>query len=462
MAKNELSIVQKIAYSAGNLGVGLSPAIAVGWLMYFYTSGENISGVKFTSLAAFGVIAFIGRLMEPVSDPLIGYLSDSTRTRWGRRIPWMVFSTPLFAFSFIMLWFPPVNHPGWVNDTWLFVFNGLFWFSFTAYAAPYLALLPEISTINSERIKLSEGLAYAELSGMVLATIGVGFLIGHFKETPLHIGSKAFDGYSVMAVIVGVLLTIACFLPIIFIKEKPHSEEKEVPFKFFESIKLTMKNHSFPPYVYAISFFRIAVDLVVASIPFLVVSVLKKEESIAGSMQGGIIIGAAVLFPLVSWLADKYGKKKLMLLGFLLFALVMPLLGLTTVFPFLGKLGAPLLGLFGLPSTPENIMLLHVVLMFILAIFPIAINFVLPRAVFADIIDFDAEKTGFRREAIYNGVEGLISKFAAGVTSLISAGLFTYFGNTAQRPMGILLTGPVAGVLLFLGWWAFLKYPFKD
>ncbi|MFA6033635.1 MAG: MFS transporter, partial [Myxococcota bacterium] len=84
------------------------------------------------------------------------------------------------------------------------------------------------------------------------------------------------------------------------------------------------------------------------------------------------------------------------------------------------------------------------------------------RPLLADVIDADEKITGKRREGIYNGMEGLIMKFAAGLGPMIAGFIFAAFGSTTTANLGIRLCGPVAGVCLLLAALSFTRYPIKD
>jgi GPH family glycoside/pentoside/hexuronide:cation symporter len=91
----------------------------------------------------------------------------------------------------------------------------------------------------------------------------------------------------------------------------------------------------------------------------------------------------------------------------------------------------------------------------------VSIFLLVPRTLLADIMDYDAKITGYRREAMYNGMEGLVTKIAQGLAPLIMGGLFTWFGNTAQNPLGIKLCAVSAGGLAIISFIAFMFYPLK-
>ncbi|MGC9043014.1 MAG: MFS transporter [Myxococcota bacterium] len=468
---NALSLFQKIMYSLGNFAQGVGPAIVIGWLQYFYTKSESTpdgniikEGTAFLSYSAFGFIAGGARLMEAISNPIYGYISDRTRSRWGRRKPFVIFLAPVFAFTFIAMWFPIYPTAHIVNGVWLALMLGIFWLSYAGVVGPYLSLLPEITPYQDERIKLSEIMGYFEVAGMLVATIVAGVVIEGLSDG-LNIGFiRIADGYKALAIIVGIITLLCFWLSIRFINETPHSESKEVPFNFLEAIKHTFKNQFFVPYVASVAFFRIGIDSVIISMPYMVVKILGKKEDLAGIMQGAVIVFSLILFPLVSRLSTKYGKKVIYNLGLLGFAIGLPLFYFIGSTPFLGNMIISVLSVTGIrfDNSLFASQMVHLIIILGIIAFPISTAFVLPRAIFADVVDNDERKTGYRREAMYNGMEGIISKTAAALVPVITTQLFTVFGATADRPMGILLVGPVAGLLVFFGFLSFLKYPSKE
>jgi Na+/melibiose symporter-like transporter len=86
---------------------------------------------------------------------------------------------------------------------------------------------------------------------------------------------------------------------------------------------------------------------------------------------------------------------------------------------------------------------------------------IIPRTILADVMDHDIQRTGFRREAMYNGMEGLLQKIAMGLVMLALGALFQVFGYSEESPLGIVLSGAAASIFAILGFVAFLFYPFK-
>lgn len=466
-----LSLFQKIMYSLGNFAQGVGPAIVIGWLQYFYTKSQStldgnftIEGSAFLSYTAFGFIAGGARLMEAISNPVYGYISDRTKTRWGRRKPFVMFLSPVMTFTFIAMWFPIYQRSHILNGVWLAIMLSTFWLSYAGVVGPYLSLLPEITPYQDERIKLSEIMGYFEVGGMLVATIFAGIVIDSFSDG-IDLGFMVIaDGYKLLALVVGITIVTCFMFSIRYVSETPHSASKEVPFNFLEAVNRTFKNRLFMPYVASVAFFRIGIDSVIISMPYMVVKVLGKREDLAGIMQGGVIVFSLLLFPLVSWLSTKYGKRIIYSLGLLGFAVGLPLFFFIGSSPFFGLIVVKVISIFGI--TLENpffvAQMIHLVVILLIICFPISTAFVLPRAIFADVVDNDEKETGYRREAMYSGMEGIISKSAAALVPVITTQLFSLFGATSDRPTGILLVGPVAGLLVFLGLLSFLKYPLKD
>ena len=470
-----LGFSQKLTYPLGQLAVSLSPALISTWLIYFYAGRTGAGGAPLilVSALAMSLAGLIPRCIEAFAEPVVGHLSDKLNTRWGRRIPWVVVGTPLLAVCSVLIWFPPdpegqgralVSVLGLdltPNFLWLLGAHTAFWVLYTAVAAPYLSLLPELTSDGKERIQLSEYMAYSDVAGTVLGSLGLGWLLDVYSGGFHRWGLRLSNGFEVAGVLIGVIFTGSFFASISRVKERPYSAAKAVHFSFVESVVETFKNRAFTPYVASSAALRMGMDIVLASIPFLVSRILGLSEGLAGVLQGVIVLGAAFLFPLVSRLATRRGKKAVFSLGQLWFAGC--LLGLTTLvhFPFFGWPIAALAGALGHPLAPNEVSFAHALVTMGLCAFSISVIFVLQRPLLNDVMDHDERLTGYRREAMYNGMEGLISRPASGLAYFIVPLLNEYLGASVERPYGVLAAPLVAGLIIFAGWWSFRRYPIE-
>ena len=468
-----LSFWAKFTYAFGQVAVSLSPALISSWLIYFYIGRKDASGndILLVSAAAMSVGGLVPRLLEAVAEPMVGYLSDKWHFRMGRRIPWVVFGTPFLAIFSILIFFPPdgagegaslVSALGVdVTPNFLFLLatHTGFWVMYTAVVAPYLSLLPEITPLNNERIQASNYMAFGDVAGSVLGTAGVGMMIGALAGGitlgPIHLS----NAYEAIGVILGVVFTLMFYISVWKVRERPHDASKAVKFKFTQAFVETFRNPTFTPYVIASAAIRMATDILLAGMPFIVTRLMNLDEEYAGYLQGVLILGAMLFFPLVASKAVKYGKKTVYLFGMGVFALDLLLMALLKHFPFLGYPVAFVAGLLGSPLDPNQIAFAHTVITLAIGALPVAVIFVMQRPILNDVMDHDEKLTGYRREAMYNGMEGLVSKPASGLAYFIVPLLLTTLGDSAEHPWGVLATPLVASVLLFLGYLGFRSYP---
>ncbi len=443
-----LSSWERFAYSVGNFGVGSLPAVIGSWALYYFSPPEAAAGetscmIAFVPYATIMALALaLGRVAEALVNPFIGDWSDKTKNKLGRRIPFIRYGTPIMAIAAVILWFPPIIGPSWINAVWVGFFMIIMSVAFAAVVAPYLSLLPELTPHNDERIVVSSWMAVAELAGVLAVTAGAGAIITQGKCGMFGFEPQQFNGFHAAAIIFAVVGAISFLVTGYGIKERPYSESKNVSFSFKEGSREIFKNPSFLPYLSMVALMRIALDIVIVAIPYIATTILGGDEWDASKIMIIVTVGAMALFPLVTMLSTRFGKKNIMILGAAGFVIILPLawtLGHWPVFE---------------PMTQGYIL-------FLFATFPVSAFMVLPRPMLADVIDHDEKLTGFRREAIYNGMEGLFTRSASGLAWVLSAMLFDIFGKSVDNPLGIYLTGPLGGAVALLALIGFLKYPFK-
>jgi GPH family glycoside/pentoside/hexuronide:cation symporter len=433
---------QRLVYAAGNCGVGMLPAVVGSWAMYYYAPPPDDGTLKpYIPLSIVGIVLFLGRLAEALINPFIGYWSDRTRTRLGRRIPYILVGTPIMVTAFVFMWYPLVLHESMINAVYVAFLAMVTHSMFAIVVAPYLSLLPELTPYNNERIVVSSVMGVFEILGTLAAIAGTGVLISMYKGGIGDGGPTGFNGFKLSGLLVGALTLAAFCVTGLFIREKPYSEAKAVKLKFTESAVSAFRNPSFPPYLAVVVAIRLALDTVIVVIPYIVTTVMGGTEMEAAYMQMGIMVLAILLFPLVNVWSERAGKKKVMILGTLGFMILLPLTSTVGKWPFFS------------PLVQGSII-------FLLAALPVAVISVLQRPMIADVIDHDEALSGLRREALYNGMEGLFTRSASGLAWVVASLLFAFFGNTMDNPLGILLCGPVAGVILAVGVFLFRKYPF--
>ncbi len=422
----KLPIWGKIIYGVGAGGFSLVDRVLITWLYYYYITSPMEGVDALMAPLVFSFIMFFGRVVDAVADPVIARFSDNYSSRWGRRIPFMALSGILYVAVFIALFYPVVEGKSIWNAFYLLILLSFYFFLFTAYVCPYLALLPELARTNRDRVDLSTFKAVFSLLGVGIALIGGGVLIGIL-------------GFHGMIWAMGGMGLLMLYLPAV-IREKDYSEAKPATLGLMDAIKTTLKNKAFLIFMGGNFAFWFGFNIVTLNIVLYVTSLLGRGEE-ETSLFLGIAFGVALLmFPLINILAKKLGLKVMTMVSLVFFSILLPLLFF---------LGQPVLGLeplhFGL------------IIMGLTGI-PLAGIFILPDAIVAAVSDLEEKLSGQRREAMYFGTNGLLLKLNLGLSTVVSGALLQFFGD----PLGIQLTGPVAGLFSLIGLAVFAFYPEKS
>ncbi len=432
------SALKSLVYVSGQFGGNLPNLIFSGWVLYFYTNDAG-RAQPLISMYIMGAALICGRIVDALADPLIGFWSDKTHTRIGRRRPFILIGAPLMVGSFILLFRPmfPAGSAALVVST--IVIMGLFWFFFTAVMGPYLSLMPELAETSKQRVGMTTYMAVAFL----IANAYQGFIAARMVD------ANGWNiGYFNMALISGALSIVFLYVTGLGVREKyvapAKTEAPEEKYSMFQAFAWTFKNKAFVVYIFSSVMQYLGFASLTASIPYIVTRLMGKTESFVGVVYAVSIPGFVISFFIINILTKKLGKVTLYKYCMLMLACVLPALFL--------------IGRVDLPVSPTNAGLILIAILS----FPIAGNMVLPMAILADVADYDEKLTGHRREAMYFGMQGFLQKAATAMSQGIQALLFGYFGYSAGNTLGINLLGPVAGFFGFLGFLVFLKFPLND
>ncbi len=428
--------LEGMAYFCSALGIQFVTATYFMWSQVFYHApkDENITNqVFYTTFILASSMLLLARVTDAVSDPLVGYWSDRTRSRLGRRRPWIIYASIPACISFILFWFPPIAH----SSTWNFVFglavSIIFWWAITMVLIPLLALTPEVGVTKEGRVE------FAKYWGIGLA---VGFVIANLSGFVVHaVGAKA------MGVIYGAA-AFACFQFAGWnIKERfdintpvekgDGSSVAQIMSQFREAFKL----HSFRVLTIAETIFSMAIFLINIVIVEYTLIVLGKDEGFVPLLLFPFILvclGASFFIP---QLAEKYGKKKLYAFG-------------------LGGFGVVFFGLGLVGILPDNIQLIAAFGIVTIAGLPQAVKFVLPYVLIGDIADEDSEVHRVpKREAVFAGALGFAMKMGMALSYIIRYAVYAPFGEFSKsNATPVILIGPVTGVICFVACYVFVKY----
>jgi len=404
--REKLSLGMKLTYGAPSIA-GAAMAIPVAIHVNPFYSDTVLVPLAWVALAA-----ALARILDAMIDPFVGWLSDHTQTRWGRRRPWIAVATPIAALVFIALFTPP---------TWLSTEGAAVWFGtcmmlfFTLnmlYGLPHAALGPELTLDYHERSTLfsvREGFA---LLGTLVAAVVPGILIKQMADE-----RRAFAS---MALAYGALMVALYWLLVVRVRERPDFvSRKSNP--LVPGVRRSLRNRPF-----SVLFLCYVVASIPGAIPGLLMPyfnryVLNPPPIDAGTAQSWLSIFLAAYFlsglvclPLWLALAKRIGKLNAWLTSF-----IMGITGGIALF----TLGAG-----------DNVACLVVISW---AGSSFGAGLFLPPAIQADVIDYDELHTGKRREAQYLALWGLVPKFIVIPSASLPLALLAWLGyqpNVAQSP----------------------------
>ena len=422
---SRLPVRAKLMYASSSLGGEALTQSRSLWLLYFYTEAND-----FLSPLAVGAILTAARLVETVDDGLIGFWSDRTRSRLGRRIPFILAATPFWAlFSFLL--FTPPSSSAAATAAYLFIVLELYFLSSTLSGGPYEALLPEIAPSSDERVQITWMRVYFGVAGAAIGLVLSGLLID-------------LAGYAAMAAAVALLALGARYLGVAGIWRHASRTQEPAEIGLREALRATLANRYFLLFLPTFALFQLGFQILLGVLPFLVQAALEVDEE--GAWVGAlaaIAIGTMTLsIPLAARLSKRRTKRG---------AYRVSLLAAVCLFPLLAFAG-------WLPGIPVEAQL---VAGMVLVGLPIAGNYLFPAPLTADIIDYDELQTGLRREATYFGAQNFVEKTTSALAPLV-LGILLTLGRTSDDHLGIQLAGPVAAGLVLVGYLAFRGYDLPD
>jgi GPH family glycoside/pentoside/hexuronide:cation symporter len=392
-----------------------------------YNMGMGISA------EVIGLARSVPRFADLIIDPIIGHMSDNTRSRWGRRKPWMLAGALIAGLVSMGMWFVPTGlGAGAANAFVVTMMVLLFTFGYSLYVIPYTGQGYEMTTDYNERTHLFQWRQYAYAVGGFL-TPWLFWLCMKLDTGPGGIAKEQANGlYGIrwVGIGVGVIILISALAPILFCKDSK-SEHQENKVSFREALGFTRRNKAFWPLV--IGNFLLKFGMVSTGIFFLYLLIYNvaggdKEQ---GGMQWGIFcntinVATFVAMALVVRMVDRLGKKPAMLLLMLASAVTY----VSVWFTFRSYASGPVPAVaawmtnsIGIPSA-------------IAAAWPIYLTAagigvfcnclpLLMNSMLADVCDVDELASGSQRQAFYGAIFATCDKIAMGVAMLLQGFLLT-------------------------------------
>ena len=416
----------KLIYGSGEFGLS---SIGMMRSIFYAIFLTDVVGLD-PRLASFGALA--GIIWDAINDPLVGMLSDRSRSRFGRRrIFLLIFAIP-FGLSFILLW----SAPNWENQIALLVFVTLSFMLVdtlsTLISVPYLSLTPEITKDYDERTSLAGFRTIFQLTGSFCVVVFVPLI----TDKAIENGLTQQHGLMIAGGIFGFTAIIAYYLIAGFITES-EQDEKVITIPFRETISTAWGNI---PFRYAVGIYLLngsAIDLAAVIFPYFLLywvssgnllakaTIFGVELALEFAFFGTLMLFAALALPF--WLRFARSKNK----------------QLAYVFGILFFVFVEILIFFIQPGQMSQLIVLGA-----FSGIGISAAYILPDSIFPDIIEWDELRTGKRQEGIYYGARAFIRKFTGAVVMFTALQALGWAGYQTPPPDALQFTQPASAKLM--------------
>jgi GPH family glycoside/pentoside/hexuronide:cation symporter len=416
-AVNRLTFGQKLGWATGAHGTSTMTGVLATYLLNYMT---DVLGI-----AAFlaGSIIFAARMYDLVTDPLMGYISDRTQSRWGRRRPHLLLGAIVCFIAFVALF----NVPDITGEigmaayaTFLLI---LFTTAYTIFNVPYLAMPAEMTDSYNERTSM---MGYRVV---FFTTANLGLFLGGALLIRTY-GPE--QGYSLMGWALGSVLLLSMLVTFFSTRAVPRyerSEESHISVR--DQLALVADNKPFMIFLAVKLCQLIAQASSQAALIFFGVYVLQRNEELLLAFGTYFTISTFVAIPLWTWAGKRFGKKPVYMTAAILYAIVMSTWLLSDSSEAQWIVNARI---FGIGVAVTGIL-------------------VMGFSILPDTMEYDRRRTGLNREGIYAGLYSTMEKAASGFGPLLFGAYLGAMGYVSTRG-GELAAQPdaaVSGIYIGLG-----------
>ncbi len=393
---------QKVAFGSGHLANQLFPA-ALGVFMVVLVMSLNMNPV----LA--GILGALPRFLDALTDPIMGFISDNTKSKWGRRKPYILLGSVITGLSFMVMWQLNPENSQTYNFFYFLIVSIFFYIGYTIFATPLIGLGYEMTPDYNERTRL---MAVSQWMGQIAWMIAPWFWVIIYEPS---IFSSAPEGARTLSIWVGALCMILGILPALFNKEMIVPDKtkmanlsiKEMAVntkEFLNGIKLTIKNKPFMKLCGATFFIFNGFQTIAQFAMFIIVYYLFAGDKVASGTWPawfGTVSAMATAFmviPIITRISEKLGKKNAFLIA--------------TLISIIGY------ALKWWGFNPDNPWLIFMPIPFLS--FGIGGLFTLMMSMTADVCDLDELNNGERREGMFGAVYWWMVKLGTALALLTS------------------------------------------
>ena len=418
MTHLQVSPFSKLAYGLGSIAFGIKNN---GFDYFFLIFYSQVMGVDAYLV---GVALLIAMIVDAFSDPLVGYISDNTRSRWGRRHPFMYFAALPVALSYYFMWNPPASLSG--NDLFPYIVVMAIFVRtlITVYEIPSSALVAEMTQDYDERTSvLSYRFFFGWTGGTMMGFYTLTYLL---PSTNLSNGLFNIQGYGQMGLIAAILIFTTILISAIgthnFIPQlqAPQIREKITLRLAYQEIFETLGNRSFIALFAAALFGAIGTGIATGLSYYINSYFWGFSTSQLGQIALSVVLSALLAFILSPKISQILGKKRAAIYSGLLAFTILPA---TIIFRLMGWM----------PENGDPILFPVILIITIIDVGLIITYQTLTTSMIADLVEYSEVQTGRRSEGLFFASMTFIKKFVQGFGVVMATTILT----VAQFPVGI-------------------------
>ncbi|MFP3040629.1 MFS transporter [Treponema primitia] len=432
MVGGGLTVKQKLGFGIFDLGGNMFFTLMGFWTLNFLTDTIGLAA----ALAGTAVMA--GKAWDAVTDPVMGFISDRTLSRWGRRRPYLLFGALPMMLTMWFFFTKPGFSGSLALTVWATLALMLLNTAATVINIPYSSLTPELSDDYHERTSLNGYRFGCAIFGTILGAAAVQPLVDIFP-------TKA-QGFSMMGLILGTVMLITTLLTFFGTKEKVHTKADLPTGSLLSTYRAVFSNKPFVLLLLTYAFHIMALTFVQSILVYYTRYVYNSADLTTIAMLLLLLV-AMVFIPISVLVSKRIGKKRTYQICFGIIA------SACIIIFFLG-----------------HILGSHFFLgMMVYAGIGVGFSYVAPYAMVPDAIDFAAAKEGERNEGAYYGMWTFVSKLGVALSVFFSGIILSlggYIAEAIQSPGAILairfLIGPIPALIFIAALVVIQFYPLDE
>lgn len=420
--QKKLKIREKVAYGVGDMGNNIAYGAVGFYFLFFLTDVAGISPLWA------GAIFMIIRLWNAFSDLFVGIISDRTRSKWGRRRPYLLFGAIPLGISFALLWMIPFE-----NKTELVIYYAvagiIFNTLYSVVAIPYNALLPDLSQDYHERTSISGYKMAFSFVGSLLSAMGVMLIV----DTLFPGRSHYLESYPYMGKMLGCILMVCILISFMGTRERVGStnvSRVNTQKGLWNQFKSLAKLKAYRWVLGLFIFNMVGFDIIMALYIYFMKYALLISEDLSYVFMAIPLVSAVIFTPMWVKISDKIGKEKTYIVSAIYFMV-------------------PLISCIFIPS--EQLLLTGIVTVLIGV--GISASQILIFSILPDVVEVDEEVNGVRREGVIYGVTMLIYKMSSAVLVGLTTASLGWIGYVESKSGELLAQSQsaIVGIRVLMG-----------